>query len=187
MIAVSYHEHGPDESRGYVDELVALYVEVFADEPYNEGPEQVGRFRGWLNKELAEPGFSLVCALHHDELIGMAYGYTKGPGEWWHNATLKPPASILAGNKLAVMEWAVRRAHRGRGVGRQVMARLLADRPEPFATLKVNPAAVAYDIYLRSGWQLYGQARRPNLPAVDILVLDLSAPEHRSSTDHPAG
>lgn len=175
MATISYQEHGPDEARGYVDDLVGLYVEVFADEPYNEGPEQVDRFRGWLNKELAEPGFRLVRALHHDELIGMAYGYTKGPGEWWHNATLKPPAPILGSDKLAVMEWAVHRAHRRRGVGRQMMARLLADRPEPFATLKVHPAAVAHDIYLRSGWQRYGEARRPNLPAADILVLDLTS------------
>jgi ribosomal protein S18 acetylase RimI-like enzyme len=175
VTAVAYHRHAANEARHFVPDMVDLYAVVFAEPPYNEGPEHAAKFRKWLTKELDSPGFTLVRAIAGTELVGMAYGYTMPAGEWWHNATEPPPADIRDRRKFVVMEWAVRADHRRRGIGRQLMTELLTGRSEPYATLNANPAAAARDIYVRWGWQQRGRTHPKNYPPMDILVLPLSA------------
>ncbi|WP_194814951.1 GNAT family N-acetyltransferase [Nocardia sp. XZ_19_385] len=136
--------------------LIDLYAEVFAEPPYHERPGDVARFRELLTAELAEPGFDLVRAVEDDELIGMAYGFTLAAGTWWPNAATPPPPGALEVPKFAIMELAVRRSHRGRGLGRGLLDTLLRARTEPLAVLSVDPAAPADALYRAWGWRPAG-------------------------------
>ncbi len=170
---VVYDRLNAAQTAAQLDALVDVYAEVFAEEPYCEGPEDVARFRRWLRDELKKPGFTLVRAVAEEQLIGYAYGYTMPPGEWWRHPTVDPPAEIRDVEKFAVMEWAVRSSWRGHGIGRRLLDQLLAGRPEPYATLTVNPAATARRIYQRWGWRQYGAIRPKRMPPMDVLAIPL--------------
>ena len=157
----------------WVDALAGLYAVVYTEPPYEEGPEQVARFRNGLAEEARRPGFTAVLATVGNELVGAAYGWTMPAGTWWSRADNPAPEDIKAVDKLAVMEWIVHPEHRGRGVGAELMQRLLADRPEPWATLASDPRSAARDMYGRAGWQQVGTSTLPWGPPMDLLVLPL--------------
>ncbi|HLL69070.1 MAG TPA: GNAT family N-acetyltransferase [Micromonosporaceae bacterium] len=158
-----------------LDELREVYVRVFAEPPYNESPDMADEFIEWLSSEPATPGFDLVVARDAGRLVGFACGHTMPAGRWWRSAEQPPPAHIAATDTFAVREWAVLGAHRRRGIGRRLMAELLAGRPEPWATLVVNLDADAWAIYQRWGWVRVGLSRPPRRPSMDVMVLDLRA------------
>lgn len=153
--------------------LVDLYATVYAQPPYNEGPEQTARFRDGLPAESRRPGFTLIAAEDTTGLVGAAHGWTMPAGMWWRCADQEPPAQLRDVDKLAVMEWIVRPDRRGQGVGAELMRRLLADRPEPWATLAANPQAPAHGMYLRNGWRRVAGSRLDWGPRMDLLVLRL--------------
>jgi hypothetical protein len=55
----------------------------------------------------------------------------------------------------------------------QRMDLLLAGRPEPWAVLAANPAALARRIYQRWGWRPLGPTRPAGMPAMEVLGLPL--------------
>lgn len=154
--------------------LLHLYTEVYAEAPYLEGPEQAARFAEQLPRLWTAPGFTLVRATDPaGDLVGVTYGFTMSPGEWFPDSS-PAPAGILGGPKFMVMEWMVERRSRRRGIGRRLLADLLRDRREPWAALMANPAAPARDIYLRLGWRSIGTSSPPLFPPMDVLALQLS-------------
>lgn len=161
------------------DEIVALYAEVYAQPPYEEGPEQVGQFRTRLLAETALEGFSVVAARDGDRLAGLAYGWTMAAGSWWSRADRQPPPEVHDSAKLAVMEWIVEPGRQGAGIGAGLLRRLLANRAESWATLASDPRSAARLIYHRAGWQQVARTTLTWGPAMDLLVLDLRRP-------HPA-
>jgi GNAT superfamily N-acetyltransferase len=169
---IEYQRYGADALQ-LLDDVVGLYAEVFAEPPYNEGPEMARLFRRSFKRETKRDGFAFIAAWEGETLAGMAYGFTMPSGEWWRNADTEPPADVRNAPKFAVMEWCVSPSHRGRGIGGRLMSELLADRPEATATLNVNPAAAARDIYLSSGWKSCGMARNSRYPDMDVLVRSL--------------
>ncbi|MDQ7910790.1 GNAT family N-acetyltransferase [Phytohabitans sp. ZYX-F-186] len=163
-------------ARPLVDQIVALYAVVYAEPPYEEGPEQVARFADTFPAELATESFATVAATVDEQLVGAAYGWTMPAGRWWQNTDAAPAAEVRDVPKFAVMEWMVRPSHRREGVGRTLMAMLLADRPERWATLASDPRAAARSIYARAGWQQVGRSKLSWGPAMDLLVLPLTPP-----------
>jgi ribosomal protein S18 acetylase RimI-like enzyme len=153
-----------------VDELAALYARVFAEPPYWEGPEQVREFVTHYTRDAAKPGFAVVTAHEEETLVGFAYGAARPPGGWWSGCDTPPPPAINHDSSFAIYEWAVDHQYRRRGIGRELLARLLADRPEPWATLTVVPAADAYQFYLRAGWQQVGISYCENSPPMAVLI-----------------
>ncbi|RAO24472.1 hypothetical protein MED15_00230 [Micromonospora noduli] len=164
--------HGRDAAR-FFGPLVDLYECVYAEPPYEEGPDQVARFRDRLPGETDRSGFTLVTVAVDSSLVGAAYGWTMAAGEWWSRADTDPPAEIRAAAKLAVMEWIVHPHRRGEGVGAKLMRRLLADRSELYATLASDPRSRARKVYARNGWRQVGTSVLPWGPPMDLLVLDL--------------
>lgn len=152
--------------------LVDLYAVVYAEPPYVEGPEQVTRFAEGLPQEATRPGFTMVAAEDDGTLVGVAYGWTMPAGRWWSRADQDPPADVLHADKIGVMEWIVHPCRRGEGIGAELMRRLLADRPERWATLASDPRSHARQVYARNGWQQVGQSQMPWGPPMDLLVLD---------------
>jgi ribosomal protein S18 acetylase RimI-like enzyme len=76
--------------------------------------------------------------------------------------------------KFAVIELIVDEAWRGRGIGRQLMDDLLADRTEPYAMLTTRATNPARKMYSRWGWVQVGTTQHtPTAPVMDQLVLPL--------------
>ncbi|MGX6606171.1 N-acetyltransferase family protein [Micromonosporaceae bacterium Da 78-11] len=170
---VTYTSRVGDAVMPLIPALVDLYAAVYAEPPYEEGPEQVERFRNSLLQEMDRPGFELITAEDPTQLVGAAYGWTMGPGTWWSRSDQEPPSDVREADKLAVMEWVVRSDRRGKGIGAELIHRLLAERPERYATLASDPRSAARGMYERAGWR---QAARTMLswgPAMDLLFIRL--------------
>jgi ribosomal protein S18 acetylase RimI-like enzyme len=82
------------------------------------------------------------------ELVGFAYGFHGGDGQWWHDLVSHTTASILGsraaddwfGDSLEIAEVHVLPGHQGRGTGLAMMLRLTAGRPERAAVLSTMDA-----------------------------------------------
>ncbi|WBB89306.1 GNAT family N-acetyltransferase [Verrucosispora sp. WMMC514] len=173
-MAIAYARHTSLTS-ALVEALADLYAVVYAEPPYEEGPDEVAGFRGGLPEQAERGGFTLHTAHQGRALIGAAYGWTMPAGVWWRNADRNPPTDIHAADKLAVMEWIVHPRLRGRGVGAELMRRLLDGRPEPVATLAANPESAARGMYERAGWVQVARSMLPWGTPMDVLVLRLPA------------
>lgn len=152
--------------------LIDLYREVYAEPPYLETDEHVAAYIQRFAEESSQPGFALVIAKTDTEVVGYAYGHAFPADEWWPD-TDHEPIETKGRTKFAVIELAVRKPHRGQGLGTQLMTALLDRRPEHLATLCSNPAAAARYIYQHWGWQPVATAYPPGIPPMDVLVLQL--------------
>ncbi|MEO3747731.1 GNAT family N-acetyltransferase [Plantactinospora sp. B5E13] len=157
----------------FIPALVDLYAIVYAEPPYEEGPDQVARFAASLPDEAGRPGFTVVTAIQEDNLVGAAYGWTMQAGVWWSRADAEPDRELLAASKVAVMEWIVHPDHRRQGIGAELMRLLLVGRSEAWATLASDPRSVAHRLYERAGWRKVGTSHLPWGPVMDLLVLPL--------------
>lgn len=175
---VTYGQCVGRTAKPHFDDLAGLYTAVYTGPPYNEGPEQIARFREKLPVEASFPGFALVTAHTEGPLIGAAYGWTMPAGTWWSRADQEPSSELRKVDKFAVMEWIVHPGYQSHGVGRKLMHSLLADRAERWATLASNPESAARRMYERAGWQQVGTSSLPWGTPMELLVLDL----HRQET-----
>ena len=147
---------------------------MYAEPPYEEGPEQFGQFREMLLDQLERAGFALVTAHDREQLVGAVYGWTMIAGTWWSQAEDEPPSTIKNTDKFAVMEWLVHPAYRKHGIGGNLMDRLLGSRHERYATLASDPRSAARQIYKRAGWLQVGRSKLPWGPKMDLLALELN-------------
>ena len=82
------------------------------------------------------------------ELVGFAYGFHGGSGQWWHDLVSRTTATILGsraaddwfGDSLEIAEVHVLPSYQGRGTGLAMMLRLTAGRPERAAVLSTMDA-----------------------------------------------
>jgi hypothetical protein len=66
------------------DGLADIYAEAFAAPPHNEPPEAADRFRESLDRHVSRPGFRAAVAWAEGaDLVGVGYGHTSLPGQWW--------------------------------------------------------------------------------------------------------
>ena len=76
-------------------------------------------------------------------IVGFAYGFHGGGGQWWHDLVSRAVASILGsraahdwfGDSLEIAEVHVLPGYQGQGTGLAMLQRLTAGRPEPVAVL----------------------------------------------------
>lgn len=160
-----------------------VYAVVYAEPPYEEGSEQVDRFRNSLPEESTRPGFALITADDDGRLVGAAYGWTMPAGTWWSRADLQPPDNIRDVDKLAVMEWIVHPDRRAQGIGAELIRRLLKDRHERYATLASDPRSAARGMYERAGWRQVARTMLSWGPAMDLLVLEIRTPSKPAAGD----
>lgn len=81
-------------------------------------------------------------------LVGFAYGFHGGGGQWWHDVVSRTTASILGsraaqdwfGDSLEIAEVHVHPRYQGHGTGLAMMLRLTAGRPERAAVLSTMDA-----------------------------------------------
>jgi hypothetical protein len=165
-----------------LDELTALYTEVYAEPPYEWGPEYAELFRERFEVQRQQPGFELVTARDAGRLIGVGFGVTLLPTTpWWQNLITPLPAEVTheyPGRTWALVELLVRAPWRRHHVAQTIHDRLLADRPEERSTLTVLPAAVAAQAaYAKWGWRMVAQKRNPlpGSPVFDVMLKKLRA------------
>lgn len=160
------------QARQRLPDFADLYRDAYTKPPYDETEEHVTAFLDRFTTELDAPGFSLFAAMIDDRLGGFAHGLTFPPGRWWSDAGT-PPDEISGQPTFAVIELIVASRLRRCGIGRSLMTALLANRPEPFATLCANHDVPARMIYHRWGWRQVARAGQTPVGPADVLLLDL--------------
>jgi len=156
-------------------EVVDVYREAFAESPYYEGEEEVARFaEEALPRHTGRRGFRCVVARDAGLVVGFAYGYVSGPGQWWHDwvAGLLGPALAeeWMTDAFELVELAVRPAAQRQGAGGRLHDAVLADRPHRTAILSTRDEDTpARRLYRRRGWLPLREGWRPT-PGVPPLV-----------------
>ncbi|MFD3803544.1 GNAT family N-acetyltransferase [Streptomyces sp. NPDC058611] len=181
---VTYERHDEGAAAVRLDEFLPAYEEVYADPPYSEGPSDVAAFIDHYRLHAERPGMRLVLARDGDEVVGFAYGYYLPTGTgWWDSITDRTLTEDFTREDGArtwvILELAVRKPWRRRGVAAALHAALLAGLAAERATLTVRPepeAAPAQAAYEAWGYQHVGTAHPwDGAPLYRALVLDLAA------------
>jgi GNAT superfamily N-acetyltransferase len=168
-----------DQAKARLDQLVAVYVDVYAD----AGDDFFGedRYRRQLAGHMTAPGWELVAASIGDELVGYIYGFAlPADTRWWRGLLTDASEDFATENghrTVAVSELLVREPWRRQGVARAVHDDFLAHRSESRATLLVEPDnTAAQTAYAHWGWQKVAQLRPSwkGAPLYDVLVLPLT-------------
>jgi|SRR5450755_169214 ribosomal protein S18 acetylase RimI-like enzyme len=177
---------GGEQAISHLDELRALYVEVYADPPYEWGDEHTSLFTDRFRTQCRQEGFTLVEARDGQELAGIAFGLTvkpvSGSSGWWSNLTSPLPPEVTAewpGRTFAIIELLVRAPWRRQHIAQAMHDLLLKDRPEERAMLTALPAAEpAQTAYRKWGWDKVAQKSNPlpGSPLFDVLVKPLQDP-----------
>lgn len=168
--------YGADTNAELFSTVNELYAEIYAESPYGEGPSEVKDFISGWSQRIAHRNFRLVVARRADESIGFAFGFQLGVGaNWWDGALTPLPDEITteySGRTFAIIEIAVRRPYRQRGVGRVLHAHLTAGLSEERITLAVRPdAPVPQRAYRSWGYRPVGQVQPfPGAPVYDVMI-----------------
>jgi ribosomal protein S18 acetylase RimI-like enzyme len=112
--------------------------------------------RGYIGAHVRRAGFRAVATLTTEgRLAGFGYGYTSGPGQWWHDqvrtALDEPSRRYWLSDCFEVVELHVRPAAQGHGVGARQLRALLA-MADGTTVLLSTPEA---DEQRSRAWRLY--------------------------------
>jgi GNAT superfamily N-acetyltransferase len=138
--------------------------------------------RSILATHLERDGLAAVGAVDDDgRLVGIAYGYCGAPGQWWHDqvraALDEDTARRWLDGSFEVCEFHVRPDHQGTGLGRALMAGLLARTDARTAVLTTPDLDTrARRFYATAGWvDLVRELRFPGDPRTfAVLALSLT-------------
>lgn len=146
----------PSVDRIY-DELVHLYAETHQDLAHNMF-YTTDRFKDFLVKQRAQPGFDLMAAWVGDRLVGVAFGFSR-------------PAK----QQFQFCELMVTPDFQRQGIAKRLHDELLGHRPEPQVVLLVRKDnARAQAAYKKWGWTKIGDVQpTPEAPNFDELALPL--------------
>lgn len=174
--------YGTDTSLDQRSTVGDLYAEVYAEPPYHEGPTEAADFTSGWSRTIDQRNFRLVVARRAGEPVGFAFGLQlRARTKWWHGAVTPLPDEITAeypGRTFAIIEIAVRRPYRQRGVGRLLHTHLTAGLSEERITLLVRrEAPVPQRAYCSWGYQPVGQIQPfPGGPVYDAMIKPLVSP-----------
>ena len=141
----------PDDLLRRLDDVVTVYGEAMG---YRQ--ELLQTRRGYIGAHVRRAGFRAVATLTTDgRLAGFGYGYTSGPGQWWHDQVRANVGEAARQRWLTrcfeVVELHVRPAAQGHGVGARQLRALLA-MAEGETVLLSTPEA---DEQKSRAWRLY--------------------------------
>ncbi|MCA2212418.1 GNAT family N-acetyltransferase [Jidongwangia harbinensis] len=116
----------PDDLLRRLDDVVSVYGAAMG---YRS--ELLQARRGYIAAHVRRPGFRAVATLTTEgQLAGFGYGYTSGPGQWWHDqvraALDEPDRRPWLGDCFEVVELHVRPTAQGHGVGARQLRALLS-------------------------------------------------------------
>jgi ribosomal protein S18 acetylase RimI-like enzyme len=143
-MTVTFTELRAAEFRSAIDAFVAVYAAAM-----NPPARMLAGRDAILDRHAANHGFRALAALADaDTLAGFTYGFHGEPGQWWHDmvagalGATPGRASLSSANgagwlddSFEVAELHVVPDYQGMGIGRSLLLRLTADRPERTAVL----------------------------------------------------
>lgn len=182
MHEIHYTRHDGQAAAEQLDAFLPAYEEVYAEPPYCEGPRDVAEFIDHYQVHVRRPGMRLILAWDGEEVVGFTYGYYLAPEtRWWHNlqdVTLPDVFIREDGHRsFAILELAVRKPWRRRGIAAALHARLLDDLDAERVTLTVRPepeAAAARSAYLAWGYRKIGTSHPwEDAPLYECMVREL--------------
>ena len=118
--------------RRLIDQICAVYDEVFSAPPFFWRADESDLHRGRLAGLLEDPTFGLAIACQGEKLVGFAYGFMVPAGtQRW--ARLSEPvdaetAREWPGRTFLLFDYAVLAEQRGQGIGRALHDTLLRSR-----------------------------------------------------------
>jgi ribosomal protein S18 acetylase RimI-like enzyme len=159
MISTSLAFLSPAEVEAARGEFREVYQLAFALPPYNRDAGVAESFAASLVRHVGRTGFRALVAREEGtgRILGFAYGYATGPGQWWHEqvARAMPPEQIerwLSG-AFELVEFAVAPRAQGQGLGSQLHDELLQAVPFRTAVLStMQSETVALKLYRKRGW-----------------------------------
>ncbi|GHD99377.1 GNAT family N-acetyltransferase [Streptomyces alanosinicus] len=186
MTTVTFDRYEGPATADHLDGFLAAYEEIYADPPYREGPWDVAEFIDHYQVHVRRPSMRLVVARDGEEVVGFAYGYFLAPEtRWWHNLQdVTLPEAFMRENghrSFAIIELAVRRAWRRRGIAAGLHTRLLNGVDAERVTLTVRPepeANPARSAYLAWGYHKIGTSHPwEGAPLYDCMVREARTPQ----------
>ncbi|MEU8407291.1 GNAT family N-acetyltransferase [Micromonospora sp. NPDC048842] len=166
--------HSTDETEGILDQLVDLYLEVYAGggEFHSED-----RYRRQLSLHMERDGWEMVTASVDGALVGYIYGFPLPPQtRWWEGIHEPVPPGFAEEDgtrTFALSELLVHPGWRRLGIARVLHDDLIGRRAESRTTLLARPDDVAAQTAYRSwGWFKITKLQ-PNwedAPIFDVLV-----------------
>jgi ribosomal protein S18 acetylase RimI-like enzyme len=147
------------EANQAADELQEVYAATFTRPPYNETVSEAARFSAMLSQHAAREGFCCFVARQQSDgrIVGMAYGYSCQPGQWWHDqiarALTPDSARRWLDGSFELAELAVVPAAQGQRLGSRLHDTLLASLSQRTAVLStIQAETVAMQLYRKRGW-----------------------------------
>ena len=140
--ATTLTELDADRFSTEIDRMLAVYTAAM-----RPGPQQLPGRRSIMARHAGNSGFrALAVTDSGSELIAFTYGFHGAPGQWWHDmvsyalaaSSGAPSAAEWLSDSFEVAELHVLPAHQGRGIGRSLLTRLVADRTERTAVLSTH-------------------------------------------------
>jgi ribosomal protein S18 acetylase RimI-like enzyme len=127
-------------------------------------------------------GYRLAVARDADGMVGFAWGYVGEKGQYWTDlvAAALPHEVVSAwvGGHFELVELAVLRTHRGRGLGRRLLAGVLDGVARRCLLSTVDDERdPAVRLYRSEGWDRLGSLR----PGVQVMGLDLRGASARTA------
>ncbi|MFF4900397.1 GNAT family N-acetyltransferase [Streptomyces sp. NPDC001068] len=177
-----------------LDVFLPAYEEVYAEPPYLEGPRDVAEFIDHYQVHVQRPGMRLVIAQDGQDVAGFTYGYFLAPEtRWWHNlqdVTLPEEYTREDGHRsFAILELAVRKAWRRRGIAAGLHDSLLDGLNAERVTLTVRPepeADPARSAYLAWGYSRLGISHPwADAPLYECMVRDIETAPHPPAPEIP--
>ncbi len=143
--AVDIAELGRPGFLANLDAQLAIY-EAAMHASHDDMP---GR-RAIMERHSGYPGLRALAAVEQESqrIVGFAYGFRGVPGQWWHDVVWagigstagQKAAAAWLDDALEIAEVHVRPDFQARGIGRQMLLMLAADRPERTAVLSTRDA-----------------------------------------------
>src|SRR5262249_34971974 len=144
---IAFRPVSAEEAVRHLNELTALYREVYAEPPYEWGGEHAELFSKRFIGQSKDADFTLVEARSGGDLIAFGFGVALAPTTpWWQNLLTSLPDKITheyVGRTFALVELLVRKPWRRRHIAETIHRQLLEDRHNERATLTVLPTAEA--------------------------------------------
>lgn len=164
-------------------QIADVYRKAFAEDQYPQPEVEVRRFGEVLDRHAVRSGFKCkVARSNTGDIIGVTYGYTGAPGQWWHDivaGALAPKQSQQwLQNCFELVELHLMPHAQGRGIGGRLHDTLLKGLPHSSAALStIATQTRALHLYRNRGWVTlledftFPGGARPFL----IMGLDLTA------------
>jgi ribosomal protein S18 acetylase RimI-like enzyme len=148
---------------GLSDDIIRIHNDVYSDSPFNRPSSGIDFGTAVLPLHLGRKEFTLATARDTDgAVVGYCYGYVGDHGQFWTDYVAERIHPSLEkawlGDHLEIVELAVEKSARGKGVGRSLMTTLLDSRGDDrMALLTVAKNAPALDLYESLGFTSFGE------------------------------